>query len=185
MELITTVTKLENNITSVKQQLSILVEKVKEADGRAAKVEERAAKVEETVAKAKKMNVVYDSAHSVECILCSQLKVNNQDFSMTITQALRSSAADWNTVQAALKLEDKSSECLLKTFNKIKDKWLEYGHTSKPTAKSPFLSTGPIPIAEEYFTLCPREVDILQKLLAWILPDLPTSAMLANLKEAT
>ncbi|WAQ91402.1 hypothetical protein PtA15_14A286 [Puccinia triticina] len=169
----------------MKQQLNILVKKVKEAGGRAAKAKERAAKAEEMVAKAEKMNVVYNFVHSVERILCSQLKLDNQDFLMTITQALRSGAADWNTVQAALKLEDKSSERLLKTFHKINDKRLEYGHALKSTAKSLVLSTNLIPIAEEYFTLRPGEVDILRKLLAWILPDLPTSATLANLKEAT
>ncbi|POW23508.1 hypothetical protein PSHT_00176 [Puccinia striiformis] len=129
-----TILKLENavakqgsKINSINQQLHIFVEK--------------AEKAEERVAKAEKMNAAYDFVHSVKRILCSHLKVNHQNYSITIAQALRSGATDWATVQTILQLEDQSSESLLKTLHKIKDERLEYGHASKATAKDLVLST--------------------------------------------
>ncbi|KAI9609415.1 hypothetical protein H4Q26_007369 [Puccinia striiformis f. sp. tritici PST-130] len=126
-----TILKLENavakqgsKINSINQQLHIFVEK--------------AEKAEERVAKAEKMNAAYDFVHSVKRILCSHLKVNHQNYSITIAQALRSGATDWATVQTILQLEDQSSESLLKTLHKIKDERLEYGHASKATAKTWF-----------------------------------------------
>jgi hypothetical protein len=39
-----------------------------------------------------------------------------------------------------------------------------------------------IPIASEHFLLHCNKIDVLQKLLAWILPELPASATLEDLK---
>ncbi|POW12949.1 hypothetical protein PSTT_04108, partial [Puccinia striiformis] len=138
--------------------------------------------MEERAAKTEKMNAIYNFVHSVERIICRRLKFDGH-WSMTISQALRDNATEWSDVQDVLKLNNQSKGCLLNTINKIKSERLEYGHASRATSKSLVLSTNLIPLAQEHFSLIPTEVNMLQTLLAWVLPLLPPSATLEDLKQ--
>ncbi|KNF05520.1 hypothetical protein PSTG_01332 [Puccinia striiformis f. sp. tritici PST-78] len=100
-----------------------------------------------------------------------------------LNQALRNNATQWSEVQDVLKLNNQSKGCLLNTINKIKSERLEYGHASLSTSKNLVLSTNLIPLAQEHFSLIRTEVNMLQTLLAWVLPLLPPSATLEDLKQ--
>ncbi|PLW47358.1 hypothetical protein PCASD_02552 [Puccinia coronata f. sp. avenae] len=187
--------KLSNKILDVEEeaaktqrQLSNKILDVKEEAARTQRqlsnkiysIKEELRKAKEKAAKSENMNVVYNFVHSVEQILCHCLF--GSFFNGTITQALNSGKIKWPEVQAVLKCQDINKECLLKTIHKIKGQRLEYGHTSKSTAMELVLSERLIPIASEHFSLHRNKIDVLQKLLAWILPELPASATLKDLK---
>ncbi|PLW40458.1 hypothetical protein PCANC_09345 [Puccinia coronata f. sp. avenae] len=179
---------VEEEAAKTQRQLSNKISDVKEEAARTQRqlsneiysIKEELRKAKEKAAKSKNMNVVYNFVHSVERILCHCLF--GSFFNGTITQALNSGEIKWPEVQAVLKCQDINKECLLKTIHKIKGQRLEYGHTSKSTAMELDLSECLIPIASEHFSLHRNKIDVLQKLLAWILPELPASATLKDLK---
>ncbi|KAI7937219.1 hypothetical protein MJO28_016118 [Puccinia striiformis f. sp. tritici] len=138
--------------------------------------------MEERAAKTETMNAIYNFVHSVERIICRHLEFDGH-WSMTLSQALRNNATEWSDVRDVLKLNNQSKGCLLNTINKIKSERLEYGHASLLTSKNLVLSTNLIPLAQEHFSLIRTEVNMLQTLLAWVLPLLPPSATLEDLKQ--
>ncbi|POW15030.1 hypothetical protein PSHT_07210 [Puccinia striiformis] len=185
-------TKIEELNMRIEQQDTKIEEQAKKIEQQDVKIEQQSHHIksihhtleimEERAAKTEKMNAICDFVHSVERIICRRLKFDGH-WSMTLSQALRNNATQWSEVQDVLKLNNQSKGCLLNTINKIKSERLEYGHASRATSKSLVLSTNLIPLAQEHFSLIPTEVNMLQTLLAWVLPLLPPSATLEDLKQ--
>ncbi|POW21006.1 hypothetical protein PSHT_02879 [Puccinia striiformis] len=131
--------------------------------------------------------------HHEETQQCSSMKIEKLDKEMNIVNEMLLKAEEAitkaqrrNSVYdfTLLKIKDIHPGSLLGTVHRIKSQRLEYRHSSPQTAQRIILSTSLLQIAQENSTLAPLELSVLDKLMKWVLQELPNMATLADLKLA-
>ncbi|KAI7941146.1 hypothetical protein MJO28_013431 [Puccinia striiformis f. sp. tritici] len=130
--------------------------------------------------------------HHEETQQCSSMKIEKLDKEMNIVNEMLLKAEEAitkaqrrNSVYdfTLLKIKDIHPGSLLGTVHRIKSQRLEYRHSSPQTAQRIILSTSLLQIAQENSTLAPLELSVLDKLMKWVLQELPNMATLADLKN--